>query len=66
MGEEHGELRPDLETNEIDDFVRAVHASVGAVPGIGPMMAAMVTRACRHLADSQAWLELLPDAADSG
>jgi hypothetical protein len=24
------------------------------------------TRACRHLADSQAWLELLPDAADSG
>jgi hypothetical protein len=22
--------------------------------------------ACRHLADSQAWLELLPDAADSG
>jgi hypothetical protein len=25
-----------------------------------------VTRACRHLADSQAWLELLPDAADLG
>src|SRR5215204_4531941 len=25
-----------------------------------------VTRACRHLADSQAWLELLHDAADSG
>jgi hypothetical protein len=24
------------------------------------------TRACRHLADSQAWLELLHDAADSG
>jgi hypothetical protein len=23
-------------------------------------------RACRHLADSQAWLELLHDAADSG
>jgi hypothetical protein len=24
------------------------------------------TRACRQLADSQAWLELLRDAADSG
>jgi hypothetical protein len=26
----------------------------------------LLPRACRHLADSQAWLELLPDAADSG
>jgi hypothetical protein len=26
----------------------------------------VVARACRHLADSQAWLELLHDAADSG
>jgi hypothetical protein len=25
-----------------------------------------LSRACRHLADSQAWLELLHDAADSG
>lgn len=43
MSEERGELPPDLEANEIDHFVSAVHATLGAVPGIGPLMAAMVT-----------------------
>ena len=43
MSEERGELPPDLETNEIDHFVSAVHATLGAVPGIGPLMAAIVT-----------------------
>jgi hypothetical protein len=43
MSEDRGELPPDLEANEIDHFVSAVHASLGAVPGIGPLMAAMVT-----------------------
>jgi hypothetical protein len=43
MSEQRGELPRDLEANEIDHFVSAVHASLGAVPGIGPLMAAMVT-----------------------
>src|SRR5215204_3567514 len=43
MSEEPGELLPDLEANEIDDFVSAVNAVLGSVPGIGPLMAAMVT-----------------------
>jgi putative transposase len=30
------------------------------------MVRRLAPRACRHLADSQAWLELLHDAADSG
>jgi hypothetical protein len=42
------------------DLVR-VRAMIG-----GNVKAAFYCRVCRHLADSQAWLELLHDAADSG
>jgi predicted HTH transcriptional regulator len=41
----------------------------GEIKGINHLNDAQrtrITRACRHLADSQAWLELLHDAADSG
>ena len=37
-----------------------------ALVGLSSLRAAKLTRACRHLADSQTWLELLHDAADSG
>jgi hypothetical protein len=43
MGEEHGELQPNLDANEVDHFVSAVQASLGAVPGIGPIVAGIVT-----------------------
>jgi hypothetical protein len=43
MGEEHGEPQPNLDANEVDYFVSAVSASLGAVPGIGPLMAGLVT-----------------------
>jgi len=43
VDEEHGELQPNLDTNEVDHFVSAVQASLGGVPGIGPIVAALVT-----------------------
>jgi hypothetical protein len=43
MGETPGEPLPDLNANEIDDFVSAVNAVLGSVPGIGPLMAELVT-----------------------
>jgi hypothetical protein len=43
VDEEHVELQPNLEANEIDHFVSAVNAALGGVPGIGPLMAGLVT-----------------------
>jgi hypothetical protein len=43
MSEEHGELQPNLDANEVDHFVAAVQASLGGVPGIGPIVAGLVT-----------------------
>jgi hypothetical protein len=49
---------PTEDAHPEQDGVSAVDGDEGLVP--------MEPRACRHLADSQAWLELLHDAADSG